>query len=194
MGQQPLRRDIFVETYGNAAAYRKRAVIMEHDGWRIMDSQQIGQTVTVRWYRDVPASSPVYVAPSRSGMHPLAIIGIIIGAFVLLGVVGNLTKSGRSGVAATPTFAGVAISVDALESCMRDGFGATSWYPHIQGYRLSGTTIYVNTNLFYKDDNRPTAMDIRAGVISCANIRTTWVSVQAVNESGPLASGAIPGR
>lgn len=94
--------------------------------------------------------------------------------------------------------------VGAIDKCMYEGFGgggdaryATSWYGNIRTYRLVGTRIDVETDLFFKDSNKQVATFMRSAVISCVfdtRSNATWVTVHAVNDSGVLAGGAIPGR
>jgi hypothetical protein len=91
---------------------------------------------------------------------------------------------------------------EALSQCMHDNFGggpqsngATSWYPNISTYRISGTRVDVDTTLFWRDTNKPVATNIRAGVITCAreiDPTINWVAVNAGN-GDVLVSGAVPG-
>lgn len=105
-----------------------------------------------------------------------------------------------SATQAQPAFTGI----DALGRCMYQGFGgggdpryATSWYGNIVGYRMVGTRIEVDTNLFFKDSNKQVATNMRSAVIGCVfseRIGGNWVAVHSVNNTGVLAGGAIPGR
>lgn len=98
----PLRRDNVTHTYRNAAAFNQHSAQMRQAGWQIGPYTERNGKATVLWYREVPPS----VAPNafkppapRGGLHPLAIVGIVLASLFGLAIIGGVA----SGTASTAT-------------------------------------------------------------------------------------------
>lgn len=89
--QQPLRRDTVTVEYRNRSAFNRHAAQMQQAGWQIGPHTERGKKASVVWYRDAPASVPPKAflpALPRNGLSALAIIGIVLGALVVLSIIG----------------------------------------------------------------------------------------------------------
>ncbi len=88
---QPTRRDMFTHTYKNGAAFNRHAAQMRQAGWHIGPHTERGKKATVTWYRDAPVSvapDAFLPPPPKGGLGALGIIGIVVGAVVVLAIVG----------------------------------------------------------------------------------------------------------
>lgn len=85
-------------------------------------------------------------------------------------------------------------TIEKVATCMGRNFSDASWIGFILQYRLAGKKMDVETTLVGKESNKPTATDLRSGVVACTDgTPIDWVAVHGGN-GVVLATGAIPGR
>ncbi len=118
----PLRRDTTTHTYRDAAAFNQHAARMRQAGWQIGPHTEQNGKATVLWYRDVPPTVPpnAFKPPApRGGLHPLAIVGIVLGALLLFGIIGSVVNQ-------TPKGTVTATANAAIGSVVASNSGATA--------------------------------------------------------------------
>lgn len=105
-GPPPMRRDTIVRYYKNVPAFHQDARVMQAAGWHVLSAGPSGKRHAATWVRDVPANVPPNAQlpkQARSGLRPLAIVGIAIGGlFALLIVIGSIGSAGGGTATATP--------------------------------------------------------------------------------------------
>ncbi len=100
-----MRRERITHTYKNMAMYNREMSLMTNSGWRVEHLQPAGKKVIVTWYRDVPnipGQAPV-TPQKKGGLPAIAIVGIVIGALFLFGIIAAAIGGGSKATAtATP--------------------------------------------------------------------------------------------
>jgi hypothetical protein len=124
-GWQPPRmeRQTTTHNYPDMESYRREGARMHADGWQLGEQHAIGNRYVVTWYRDVPAQQSPPMRPAgpagpaglgprrRRGLHPLAVVGVVLaGLVVLLFVVSIIGVAMGGGKKATATPSGTAVS------------------------------------------------------------------------------------
>jgi hypothetical protein len=110
MMHQGLRRDTVTVEYKNAPSFRQHAAQMQQAGWTIGPHTERGKRATVTWYRDAPwniSPNAFLPPPPSSGLPAWAIVLIVIGAVVVVGVfattMDHSQKTGISGTSSAST-------------------------------------------------------------------------------------------
>lgn len=97
----PMRRETVMQTYQHIGAFNAAAPKMHAAGYQIAAHQQLGKKVNVTWVRDVPATmAPPHA--KKKGLPAIAIVGIVIGALFLIGIIGSAASGGKKEATATP--------------------------------------------------------------------------------------------
>jgi hypothetical protein len=96
-----MRHETVMQTYKHVGAFNQDAPRMHNAGFRIESQQQVGKQIRVTWGRDVPANAPA-PPPKKKGLPAIAIVGIVVGALILIGIIASAAGGGKSTATATP--------------------------------------------------------------------------------------------